>query len=106
MSALGVSVAIIVFACGTYALRVSGVLLRARVALSAGALASLDRSIVCLLVAVALTSMLFDGNDFGGPARVIGVSAGAIAAWFKAPLVAVVFVAAGVTALLRLSGIA
>lgn len=106
MSTLGVSVAIVVFACGTYALRVSGVLLRARVALSAVALASLDRAVVCLLVAVALTSTLFDGNDFGGLARVIGVSAGAIAAWFKAPLVAVVLVAAGVTALLRLSGIA
>ncbi len=106
MSALGVSGAIIVFACGTYALRVGGVLLRARVALSARALASLDRSIVCLLLAVALTSMLFDGNDFGGYARVVGVSVGAIVAWFKAPLVAVVLVAAGVTSLLRLSGIA
>ncbi|MGG7104127.1 AzlD domain-containing protein [Rhodococcus sp. 24CO] len=106
MSTVSVSFAIIVFACGTYTLRVSGVLLRARVALSARATASLDRSIVCLLVTVALTSMLFDGNDFGGIARVIGVSVAAIAAWFKAPLVAVVIVAASVTALLRLSGIA
>ncbi|WP_234036651.1 AzlD domain-containing protein [Rhodococcus sp. P-2] len=57
------------------------------------------------LLAVVVTSTIFTGHDVAGPARVLGVVAGGICAWFRAPLVVVVIVAAGTTALLRLSGV-
>ncbi|MFE5879422.1 AzlD domain-containing protein [Rhodococcus sp. NPDC056506] len=105
MNAASVWIGIVVFACGSYALRVSGVLLRARVTLSVFAEKALDRAVVVLLFAVVATSAIFTGHDVAGPARMLGVVAGGICAWFKAPLVVVVIVAAGATALLRLSGV-
>ncbi|MCD2104721.1 AzlD domain-containing protein [Rhodococcus sp. GB-02] len=105
MNTASVWIGIVVFACGSYALRVSGVLLRARVKLSGFAEKTLDRAVVVLLLAVVATSTIFTGHDVAGPARVFGVAAGGICAWFKAPLVVVVIVAAGTTALLRLSGV-
>ncbi len=105
MNTASVWIGIVVFACGSYALRASGVLLRARVKLSGFAEKTLDRAVVVLLLAVVVTSTVFTGHDVAGPARMLGVVAGGICAWFKAPLVVVVIVAAGTTAVLRLSGV-
>ncbi|MGC0364413.1 branched-subunit amino acid transport protein [Rhodococcus sp. 27YEA15] len=105
MNTSSVWVAIVAFGCGSYALRVGGVLLRARVTLSRAVEKSLERSIVVLLLAVAVTSTMFDGHELSGTARVLGVAVGGLLAWFKAPLVVVVLVAAGTTALLRLAGV-
>lgn len=105
MNTASVWIGIVVFACGSYALRASGVLLRARVKLSSFAEKTLDRAVVVLLLAVVVTSTVFTGHDVAGPARMLGVVAGGICAWFKAPLVVVVIVAAGTTAVLRLSGV-
>ncbi|MBF7734764.1 AzlD domain-containing protein [Rhodococcus sp. WS1] len=105
MNTASVWIGIVVFACGSYALRASGVLLRARVKLSSFAEKTLDRAVVVLLLAVVATSTIFIGHDVAGPARMLGVVAGGICAWLKAPLVLVVIAAAGTTALLRLSGV-
>ena len=105
MNTATVWIGILVFACGSYALRVSGVLLRARVMLSGFAEKTLDRAVVVLPLAVVVTSTIFAGHDVAGSARMLGVVAGVICAWFRAPLVVVVIVAAGTTALLRLSGV-
>ncbi|KAB2584063.1 branched-chain amino acid transporter [Rhodococcus erythropolis] len=105
MNAASVWIGIVVFACGSYALRAIGVLLRSRVKLSSFAEKTLDRAVVVLLLAVVATSTIFIGHDVAGPARMLGVVAGGICAWFKAPLVLVVIAAAGTTALLRLSGV-
>lgn len=97
--------AVALLAGGTYAIRVAGVLLRTKTTVSPQVEALLERSTMVLLIAVGLTSMLFEGTDLAGPARPIGVAVGVAAAWFKAPLVIVIVAAAASTALLRLVGV-
>ncbi len=98
--------AVALLAGGTYAIRLSGLLLRARAQVSPAVEAVLERATIVLLVAVALTGMLFTGDELTGPARPIGVCIGVAAAWFKAPLVVVIVGAAATTALLRALGVA
>ena len=97
---------IALLAGGTYAIRLAGPLLRSRITVSTGTSALLDQAAMVLLVAVAVTGTIFAATEFAGWARVLGVLAGAVAAWRRAPLVVVVLVAAAVTAALRLCGIA
>jgi branched-subunit amino acid transport protein len=97
--------AILVLAAGTYAFRLSGVLLRDRLELSASLQRMLPMSAAALLAALAGTATLMAGSEFAGFARPAGVLIGAVLAWRKAPFVLVVVAAAAVTALLRLSGI-
>ncbi|WOC12043.1 AzlD domain-containing protein [Gordonia sp. MP11Mi] len=97
--------AVTVLACGTYALRVAGLMLRTRTTVSPAVEALMERSTMVLLIAVGLTTTLFEGSALAGPARPIGVAIGVLAAWFKAPLVAVVVLAAAATAVLRLAGV-
>lgn len=98
--------AVALLAGGTYAVRLAGLLLRTRAQVSPAVEAILERATIVLLVAVALTGALFTGDELAGPARPIGVAAGIAAAWFKAPLVAVIVAAAATTALLRVMGVA
>ena len=54
-----------------------------------------------LLLAVAATTTLFEGQHFAGMARLLGVSFAIILAWRRAPLIVIILGAACMTALLR-----
>lgn len=105
--------AILVLAAGTYAFRIAGPLLRARLARAHGGEAELpprltellSTAATVLLVALIATSALTDGDGFAGIALPAGVLAGGVLAWRKAPFVVVVVVAAGVAAGLRALGV-
>lgn len=97
--------AIVVLAMGTYAFRLSGVLLRDRLELSDSLQRMLPMAAAALLAALAGTAALTAGGEFAGVARPAGVLVGALLAWRKAPFVVVVVAAAAVAALLRLAGV-
>jgi len=97
--------AVLVLAAGTYLMRLAGLLLRGRVALSARVERHVDLGATALLVALVATAALTDGDGFAGWARAGGVAVGGLAAWLRAPFVLVVVLAAGVTAGLRLLGV-
>lgn len=97
--------AILILAAGTYAIRLSGVLLRDRLELSDNLQRLLPMSAAALLAALAATAALTAGSEFAGLARPTGVLVGALSAWRRAPFVVVVLAAAATTALLRLAGL-
>lgn len=66
----------------------------------------MDRATVVLIVAVAATTMLFEGQEVVGPARIIGAGTGILAALLKAPMLACVVLAMAVCAGLRALGVA
>lgn len=92
-------------AAGTYAFRLAGQALRARISLPPRARKLLEAAAVILLTALVATTALTEGHGFSGPARPAGVLVGGILAWRKAPFLAVVLAAAVTTALLRLIGV-
>jgi branched-subunit amino acid transport protein len=92
-------------AAGTYAFRLSGQLLRARITFPPRAARLLEAAAVILLAALVATTALTQGHGFSGFSRPAGVLAGGVLAWRKAPFLVVVVVAAAVTALLRLAGV-
>ncbi|WP_430789877.1 AzlD domain-containing protein [Actinoplanes sp. G11-F43] len=97
--------AILVLAAGTYAIRLSGILLHDRLELSDQVRRLLPMSAAALLAALAGTAALMAGSEFAGLARPAGVLVGALLAWRRSPFVVVVIAAAAATALLRLAGI-
>lgn len=105
--------AILILAAGTYALRLGGPLLRARLAKAHGGEAALpprltellSTAATVLLFALIATSALTDGGSFAGIALPAGVLTGGVLAWCKAPFVVVVVVAAVVAAGLRALGV-
>jgi hypothetical protein len=105
--------AILVLAAGTYAFRLAGPLLRARLAKAHGGEAALpprltellSTAATVLLVALIATAALTDGGSFAGIALPAGVLTGGVLAWRKAPFVVVVVVAAVVAAGLRALGV-
>lgn len=105
--------AILVLAVGTYAFRVAGPLLRARLARAHGGEAELpprltellSTAATVLLVALIATATLTDGGKLAGVALPAGVLAGGVLAWRRAPFVVVVVVAALVAAGLRALGV-
>ncbi|MPZ80059.1 MAG: AzlD domain-containing protein [Actinophytocola sp.] len=110
--------AILVLAVGTYAFRVAGPLLRARMVRARGGgddrgAAALPPRLTelmstagtVLLVALIATAALTDGGDFAGVALPAGVLTGGVLAWRRVPFVFVVFVAAAVAAGLRALGV-
>ncbi|MDQ0751284.1 branched-subunit amino acid transport protein [Streptomyces africanus] len=99
------SAAMLALAAGTFLLRLAGPALRARCTLPQRAEKLLEVSAVLLLAALATTSALTEDQAFTGPARPLGVLAGGVLAWLRAPFLAVVLAAAGTTALLRLAGV-
>jgi branched-subunit amino acid transport protein len=92
-------------AAGTYAFRVSGQLLRAKIYFPPRATRLLEAAAVILLAALVATTALTEGHAFSGFARPAGVLVAGLLAWRKAPFLAVVLAAAAVTALLRLAGV-
>jgi uncharacterized membrane protein len=93
-------------AAGTYLIRLSGVLLRRTLTIPDRVRRLLDLGATALLTALVATAALTEGAGLAGWARPIGVALGALAAWRRLPLVVVVLVAAGGTALLRVAGVA
>ncbi|PFG20146.1 AzlD domain-containing protein [Serinibacter salmoneus] len=103
-----VMIAVVLLGLGTYSTRRAGVALGGSVTTGPrAALAEwvLDHAVIALLVAVALSTAVFDGHQFGGWARPLGVACALTAAWLRAPLVLSVLLGAGVTALARLAGL-
>ena len=92
-------------AAGTYAFRLSGQVLRARISFPPRAARLLEAGAVILLAALVATTALTQGHGFSGFARPAGVLAGGVLAWRKAPFLVVVIAAAAVTAGLRLLGV-
>ena len=98
--------AIVVLAVITYGFRLIGPLCRGRLTLPPTATVVFADASAVLLIALAATSALFNGHDLAGWARPSGVLAAGILATRRAPFPVVVLAAAGVTALLRLAGVA
>ncbi|WP_342322844.1 AzlD domain-containing protein [Kosakonia sp. BYX6] len=96
---------IAILSIGTYLMRFGGAKLGSRLALSERSQALLSDAATTLLFAVALASMLYEGDHFAGMARVLGVAFALFLAWRKMPLIVVILSAALVTALLRLAGL-
>lgn len=97
--------AILTLGVGTYAMRLSGVLLRERLELSDSLQRLLPMAAATLLTALAATAALTESGGFAGVARPAGVAVGALLAWRRAPFVLVVIAAAATAALLRLAGV-
>ena len=98
--------AIVALAGLTYGLRLAGPLLRGRVAVPAAAERLFADAATVLLIALAATSALTTGHRFAGWALPTGVLVAGVLAARRAPFPVVVLAAAGVTALLRLAGVA
>ncbi|HEY5396775.1 MAG TPA: AzlD domain-containing protein [Trebonia sp.] len=98
--------AIVVLAVITYGFRLIGPLARDRVTLPPAATVLFADAAAVLLIALAATSALMNGHDFAGWARPAGVLVAGLLAARRAPFPVVVLAAAGVTALLRLAGVA
>ena len=94
-----------VLAAGTYAIRFSGQVLRARISFPPRTEKLLEAATVILLAALVATTALTEGHALAGLARPAGVLTGGILAWRKAPFLVVILSAAAVTAMLRLLGI-
>ncbi len=97
---------IALLAVGTYGFRLGGVLLHDRLRLPAPLARVLPLAAVALLAALVATSALTADGGFAGWARPAGVLAGLVAALCRLPFVAVVAIAAGTAALLRVLGVA
>ncbi len=97
--------AILALAVGTYALRLTGVLLGDRLNLSDRVRRVLPMAAAALLAALAATAALTEAGAFAGIARPAGVVVGALLAWRRAPFVVVVIAAAVTAAGLRLAGV-
>ncbi len=105
--------AILVLAAGTYAFRLAGPLLRARLARAGGDEAGLpprlaevlSAAATVLLVGLVATSGLTQGGAFTSVALPAGVVTGGVLAWRRAPFVVVVVAAAAVAAGLRALGV-
>jgi branched-subunit amino acid transport protein len=96
--------AMLMLAAGTFAFRLAGRFLRARVAFPPQAERLLEVATVVLLSALVATTALTEGHGFAGFARPAGVLTGGILAWRKAPFLVVIIGAAAMTAVLRLLG--
>ena len=90
---------------GTYAFRLSGQVLRARIRFLPRVTRLLEAAAVILLAGLVATTALTEGHGFSGLARPAGVLVAGVLAWRKAPFLVVVLAAAAVTALLRLAGV-
>lgn len=94
-----------ILAAGTFAIRLAGPALRARITFPARAARLLEVAAVVLLAALVAVSALTSGHGFAGYARPAGVLTGGLLAWRKAPFIVVVLAAAATTAMLRWLGV-
>ena len=92
-------------AAGTYAFRLSGQVLRARISVPPRVERLIQAAATVLLAALVAVTALTEGHGFAGLARPAGVLAGGVLAWRRAPFLVVVIAAAAVTAVARLLGV-
>ncbi len=97
--------AVLALAAGTYLMRLSGLALRDRLALTPRVERLLDLGATALLVALVATAALTLDGGFAGWARAVGVLVGGVAAWRRMPFVVVVVLAAATTAGVRYLGV-
>ncbi|HEY0472682.1 MAG TPA: AzlD domain-containing protein [Kribbella sp.] len=102
---MGLLVAILVLAVGTYSLRIAGPMMRTRFELPERAEKLMAAAAVVLLAALVATAALTEGHGAAGIARPAGVFVGGVLALRKAPFVFVVVAAAATAAGLRLLGV-
>jgi uncharacterized membrane protein len=98
-------IAILALAAGTYAFRVAGPVLHARIQLSDRVRRLLSVAAGVLLVALVATAALTEGHGFAGWARLAGVLVGGALAIRRLPFLVVVAAAVVTTAGLRLLGV-
>ncbi|EST29517.1 branched-chain amino acid transporter [Streptomycetaceae bacterium MP113-05] len=98
-------IAVLVLGAGTFAFRLAGPLLRARIELSPRVERLMGMSAIVLLAALVATAALLEGHTFAGWARPAGVAVGGVLAWRRAPFLVVVVAAAATAAGLRLLGV-
>ncbi|WP_065647555.1 MULTISPECIES: AzlD domain-containing protein [Pantoea] len=96
---------IVLLAVGTYAIRFAGYRLGSRLPMSEKTRNMLSDAATVLLLAVAVTTALFEGTHFAGIARVAGVLFAVFLAWRRTPLILVIVGAAVMTGLLRYLGV-
>lgn len=96
---------IVLLAVGTYAIRFAGYRLGSRLPMSEKTHNMLSDAATVLLLAVAVTTALFEGTHFAGIARVAGVLFAVFLAWRRTPLILVIVGAAVMTGLLRYLGV-
>jgi branched-subunit amino acid transport protein len=94
-----------VLGAGTFAFRLAGPLLKARVRLSPRVEQGMGVAVVVLLTALVATSALTQGQGAAGLARPAGVVVGGLLARRRAPFALVVVAAAATAAGLRLLGV-
>src|SRR5436305_4626277 len=94
--------AILLTAAGCYALKLSGLLVPARVLEQPAVQRVADRLPVALLMALVAVGTFSDGRHLVLDARAAGLAAAVVALLLRAPFLVVVLMAATVTALVRL----
>lgn len=85
----------------TYAFRAVGPVLHTRLTISETTRELMSTGATVLLVALCVTSALFDGKEWADPARPAAIVVAGVLAWRRWPFLAIVLVAAGVAATLR-----
>ncbi|MEX1177835.1 MAG: AzlD domain-containing protein [Nitriliruptor sp.] len=100
------TIALLVLAGGTYAMKAAGPVLAAGRELPPVLARAADLLPAALLAALVATQTLASGTAVVLDARAVGVAVAAIAVWRGAPFGLVVVLGAGVTALARLAGVA
>jgi branched-subunit amino acid transport protein len=100
-AALGLIPAIAALAAGTFAIRLAGPLLRARIQFPPQVVALLETAAVVVLAALVVLTGLTSGHDLAGVARPAGVVTGGVLAARGAPFFVVVLASAACTALVR-----
>jgi branched-subunit amino acid transport protein len=98
--------AVLVVGVATIALKGAGTLVLAGRPLPRGAAAVMPLLAPCLLAALVVSQTLGDGRSLTLDARVLGVTAAAVALMLRAPLIVVLAAAAGVAAGARALGAA
>ncbi|WP_227999186.1 AzlD domain-containing protein [Nocardia australiensis] len=97
--------AALMLACGTYAFRWAGPMLRNRIRFPDRATQLLDIGAVVLLAALVAVTAVPVGSGHVGFALPAGVLVGGVLAWRDRPLLVVIVAAAATTAGLRLLGV-
>ncbi|WP_283533918.1 AzlD domain-containing protein [Proteus mirabilis] len=92
---------IAILTVGTYAMRISGILLNNKTGMSERVKEMFSLSAIVILFSVAMTSTFFDGDQLADIAKIIGVGVAGVLTWKKKPFILVVLSAAIITAMLR-----
>ncbi|MGY0216230.1 AzlD domain-containing protein [Endozoicomonadaceae bacterium StTr2] len=96
---------ILLLAAGTYGFRYAGPRLGKQVWLTAARQQIFSDASLLLLFSVAVLASVYERGEYGGHARIAGIVVAVVLCLARAPFLAVITLAAGATALLRLLGV-